>query len=274
MSLYIGRGQEQIFGYGSLLYALKTAHQITNKKIYQEKYLIVKHHVDSYIRKDGSIPLVLSSYEKKHPNSRHGWYSYNSFDDYVPFFYYYYTKENNTDIFIDWKPNILDNLITEEFTKETTKDQIRFLSKPNSCWSNNLSVPLVYDYKLNKITTPIYGGEQYQVSTSKKSYLPMPYGKITNKWVYFTDMKFALCQKVLTGENKYAKYTREIRKNKIIDTIIWKRKLQFEIFFSKNFLGKGNDKANTPLGPEKRKLEGIKRMKVTKGEKLIVEENI
>lgn len=92
VALYIGRGQEQIFGYGALLYTLTYA---------QEKFGFnanalpkIWSHVKGFQRQDGSIPLVLNKCQPEEPlvmfkvNKPNGWYGYNTLYDYQPFLAY------------------------------------------------------------------------------------------------------------------------------------------------------------------------------------------
>ena len=92
-ALFIGRGQEQIFGYGALLYAL----EYCDRKIYAiDKKVInlIAERLLGFQRADGSFPLVLRSGQPEEMGmgySRHrpaGWYSYNSVWDYQPFLAY------------------------------------------------------------------------------------------------------------------------------------------------------------------------------------------
>ena len=90
---YIGRGQEQIFGYGSILAAMKIYSKIFNEDFYPIQYKIILK-LKSFQKKDGFIPLVLSSNNKEDSKSNYflnkpaGWYSYNSIYDYLPFLAY------------------------------------------------------------------------------------------------------------------------------------------------------------------------------------------
>lgn len=92
-SLYLGRGQEQIFGYGALLYVLEYCdsrffridHDILN---------VIASKILSYQRDDGSYPLVLRRRQPEsadvtfYKDSPAGWYGYNSLYDYLPFLGY------------------------------------------------------------------------------------------------------------------------------------------------------------------------------------------
>ncbi|THB65906.1 MAG: hypothetical protein D6B27_07625 [Gammaproteobacteria bacterium] len=92
-ALYIGRGQEQIFGYGALIYALEYVDKHYKQK-FESSIEKVWHHVSSFQREDGSYPLVLRSYQAEHgdisydSDKPHGWYSYNTLYDYQPFLAY------------------------------------------------------------------------------------------------------------------------------------------------------------------------------------------
>lgn len=92
-SLYIGRGQEQIFGYGALIYALEYCH---DKLEPLDEVVLdsVCNKVISYQRDDGSYPLVLRHREIEQPGVSYsqdqpaGWYGYNTLYDYQPFLAY------------------------------------------------------------------------------------------------------------------------------------------------------------------------------------------
>jgi hypothetical protein len=92
-SLYLGRGQEQIFGYGALIYVLEYYH--SKIQVLDEETLDrVSKKLLSFQRDDGSFPLVLRqrdpelrcvSFSQDHPA---GWYGYNTLYDYQPFLAY------------------------------------------------------------------------------------------------------------------------------------------------------------------------------------------
>lgn len=99
-ALFIGRGQDQIFGYGSLLYAL----EYCNKKVKvlpDEVLNRLANHVLSFQRPDGSFPLVLRRREPEAANISFrggrtpGWYGYNNLYDYQPFLAYCLLKAKN-----------------------------------------------------------------------------------------------------------------------------------------------------------------------------------
>ncbi|AWB66750.1 hypothetical protein C2869_10080 [Saccharobesus litoralis] len=92
-ALYIGRGQEQIFGYGSLVFAL----EYTNTKYQLNLNASIEKlwsYVQSFQRENGSYPLVLNREQPEKENvtfnldKPHGWYGYNTLYDYQPFLAY------------------------------------------------------------------------------------------------------------------------------------------------------------------------------------------
>lgn len=92
-ALYLGRGQEQIFGYGSLLYALEYCHHKV-KPLDENILSLVSQKVLSFQRPDGSYPLVLCHREPEPAfisfklDKPAGWYGYNTLYDYQPFLAY------------------------------------------------------------------------------------------------------------------------------------------------------------------------------------------
>lgn len=88
-ALYLGRGQQQIFGYGALLYLLETAAELTGESEYANAADRVFGRLCRRWRPDGSFPLVLREGAEQEPwrpdASRPGWYSYNCYADYLPF---------------------------------------------------------------------------------------------------------------------------------------------------------------------------------------------
>lgn len=92
-AIYIGRGQEQIFGYGALIYALEFCHSRIEKL---DENILDKlaNKVISLQREDGSYPLVLRGRQPEESDvcfrtdNPDGWYGYNTLYDYQPFLGY------------------------------------------------------------------------------------------------------------------------------------------------------------------------------------------
>ncbi len=90
-TLYIGRGQQQIFGYGALIYFL-AALAATGRQAAAGQLEQVWAFVQAFQREDGRFPLVLRPGESGYPKIVDtsdpcwlGWYGYNNLFDYLPF---------------------------------------------------------------------------------------------------------------------------------------------------------------------------------------------
>tara|TARA_Y100000310_G_C20697023_1_gene826408 strand:- start:3518 stop:5188 length:1671 start_codon:yes stop_codon:yes gene_type:complete len=74
---YFGRGQQQIFGYTSAIYALSFAHNHFDKK-YGPYAKLIFHYIKPYLKEKN----ILANKDKKFKS---GWYRYNYLTDYLPF---------------------------------------------------------------------------------------------------------------------------------------------------------------------------------------------
>jgi hypothetical protein len=87
--LYLGRGQQQIFGCGALLCLFERAEPLTGNARFADRADRVFDRLSTFQRPDGSFPLVLSEGEPLEPwdpeRPLPGWYSYNRYADYLPF---------------------------------------------------------------------------------------------------------------------------------------------------------------------------------------------
>jgi len=95
-ALWLGRGQEQIFGYGALIYSLEYVNQ-NICKLPTDKLSRLQKYVLEFQRADGSFPLVLRKRELEPPNAVFseklpGWYGYNTLYDYLPFLSYMFWR--------------------------------------------------------------------------------------------------------------------------------------------------------------------------------------
>lgn len=78
---YLGRGHEQIFGYGAAIYALEAAYKETG----EDHYLALARKLLDYLlgfKKDGHFPLVLND---RPDEERSGWYDYHHLTVYNAF---------------------------------------------------------------------------------------------------------------------------------------------------------------------------------------------
>ncbi len=92
-ALYLGRGQEQIFGYGALIYSIEYCHSKI-KRLNEDRLDKICERLLSFQRSDGSYPLVLRRHDPEPSNTSFikdkpgGWYGYNTLYDYQPFLAY------------------------------------------------------------------------------------------------------------------------------------------------------------------------------------------
>ncbi|NBD19544.1 hypothetical protein GTZ97_02500 [Aquabacterium fontiphilum] len=88
-ALWLGRGQEQIFGYAALIRAMEFVHARL-EPVPSPALLQVQERLLSFQRADGSFPLVLRRRQPEPETARSadappGWYGYNTLYDYLPF---------------------------------------------------------------------------------------------------------------------------------------------------------------------------------------------
>lgn len=188
-TLYIGRGQNQSFGYGVLLYILALAYKFTNDKTILGDIELVIGFLSRFQREDGSFPLVMNEVETSIPKlvdmqnpEFAGWYPYNNYFDYLPFMGFFIAKAFET-------LNDLDTSVIEytkqkdyrdsDFIKLVNPGYEAVLSKPGGYWTNDLPIP--YIVTNGKNLTPCYGGEQFQKSLYTLKGIPLPYCNSINK---------------------------------------------------------------------------------------------
>lgn len=188
-TLYIGRGQNQSFGYGALIYILSQAYKYTNDKTLLGDIDLVLNFLLKFQREDGSFPLVMNDLEKSIPRvidmqnpEFTGWYPYNNYFDYLPFMGFFLAKAykilqklNCQNISYRKQKNYRD----ENFIKIVKSDYEAVLSKPGGYWTNDMPIPFVV-HKGESIT-PMYGGEQFQKSLYNLEGIPLPICLTFNK---------------------------------------------------------------------------------------------
>lgn len=193
-SIYIGRGQEQLFGYGLVLDALTIAAQKTG----DEKYLYYLNSVLDYIQSfinmemlQPPLPLTLNHEEKESEahldknDIRHpGWYGYNNYLDYIAFFEYFTIRAYKH----LKKVKILENSSNcyqvqnfmyhdKEYVVVKKERYMMTIAKGGGYWTNSQQLPILcYN---NKIVLPCCGGEQYGCSLYAKEVLPLPYVQLS-----------------------------------------------------------------------------------------------
>ena len=99
---YFGRGQKQIFGYVSYIYALHAAAHITRNSYYQDKANKILAFIEPYLKDHRIICTPTQNIQQNHisntiQNSIQntiGYYSYNNISDYLSFAAYYLLKSS------------------------------------------------------------------------------------------------------------------------------------------------------------------------------------
>lgn len=221
-TLYIGRGQEQIFGYGCLIYILGLANALTGNSWYYEKSKLVLDYVVKFMRKDGSLPLVLRKGETRYPKTVSsmdrkflGWYAYNNYFDYLAFFAYWLLEYTKIDPLDDFNrqpdfPNHPDFIVFRNDNYEA------IVSRPGGRWTNDMPFPYVC-YK-GKSIFPCYGGEQFVPSLYSEEMIPLPSANIKGRKLLFRTAKFSLKENILSAKSRYFSFRRgfEFKENEIV----------------------------------------------------------
>ena len=192
-TLYVGRGQEQSFGYSSLIYCLATAYSWTSCATYLDKLEQVASYLKSFQKSDGSLPLVLNRVEAIDAQrpldlmspSYAGWYGYNNYFDYLPFTGFFLGKSINqlatTPQCLTKESPVYNAYQNGDYVVVKQENYDAVLAKPGGAWSNDLAMPYIR-YK-GKPITPCYGGEQGVHSLYHKIDLPLPLILSCNKLI-------------------------------------------------------------------------------------------
>jgi hypothetical protein len=199
-ALHIGRGQEQTFGYGALVYILSLSYKINQDSTCLSNIKNILNLLQSEQREDGSIPLVIGAKEP-HPaylvsmsdEKYCGWYPYNNFYDYLPFMAFFLSKANT--ILKELGVSSLNSVKQSEieyrdsnFIKVVRKEYTAIISKAGGYWSNDQVTPLIYSK--GEILSPVYGGEQFQESLYSSIDLGVPFVKGTKLSLRFKSKSF------------------------------------------------------------------------------------
>lgn len=198
-TLYIGRGQQQSFGYAALVYILCTYYKFTKDTTVLSDLKNVITFLNSFKNDNGSFPLVMNHYQTEKPAdvnlqdvSFSGWYAYNNYFDYLPFMGVFISKASDVlsklDIDFEGSRSQQKSYSDVNFKKVVTKNYIAVLSKPGGYWSNDLPMPYIY-YKGESVT-PCYGGEQYEPSINSIKAIPLPFFNKFNKSIRWRCVSF------------------------------------------------------------------------------------
>ncbi len=183
-TLYIGRGQEQSFGYGTLIFILSKWYAYSSDATVLSDIDSVLKFVEEKVRKDGSLPLIFNGVEREIPKVVNmndpqfvGWYPYNNFYDYLPFLAVYLERTRQILSKCDlskFASSQQQDFIDSQFMKVVMPNYISVVGKPGGYWSNDLNLPYIYSFKKRRAITPFFGGEQFQHSLYHYGSLPLP----------------------------------------------------------------------------------------------------
>ena len=182
-ALYIGRGQNQSFGYSTLLYMLVLAQDIFEKSFETQidKVLgLIEKQVKSFddlplmLNQNLADPYLVNMKDKKF----YGWYPYNNYIDYFCFSSYFITKS-----FTTFKDSSKEKI---SFNKELTDSDFLVrncnyfcvVSSSGGYLTNDLPIPFIQYH--GESITPMYGGEQFQESLYSDKDIPLPINKLFN----------------------------------------------------------------------------------------------
>lgn len=189
-TLYVGRGQEQSFGYGALCYLLAKAFRHFKESRFVSALERCLSFLEGYRRSDGSFPLVMNGCEVGYPQSTAasdtcfpGWYAYNNYFDYLPFSGVFLRKAAEAIGGLS-APETHDALHgadyhDSDFLIFRNEQYEAVLSRPgggwkggDGYWTNDLPFP--YVIWSGERLTPSYGGEQFGSSLYSPAGIPLP----------------------------------------------------------------------------------------------------
>ncbi len=182
-SLYLGRGQRQIFGYACLLYILAAGYELTQDVALLGELEKVADYLEGFLRTGGFLPLVLNEEQPGIPlevstRDPHypGWYCYNNYFDYLCFFGYFVRRavailEKNAPLPPPQAP--LQRAYRDEFFLKVVRPGYEaVLALCGGSRANDMPMP--YLVSGGHTLTPCYGGEQHKRSLYKLSGIPVP----------------------------------------------------------------------------------------------------
>ena len=187
-SLYIGRGQQQIFGYGSLIVFLAAQAQSGNLAA-AEQLSRVWQFVSQFQQAAGRFPLVLCPGEDGYPkvvNTQDprwlGWYSYNNLFDYLPFFGVQLARA--AQLLPESLPKPLAAThqipidVTHQFAFVRQSGWQMTLAAPGGSLSQDQPMP--YFCLRGESILPCFGGEEGDDQPYNLTMLPLPYLELEN----------------------------------------------------------------------------------------------
>lgn len=182
-ALYIGRGQKQSFGYGSLIYICALGYRYTSDPELLGDIQRITSFIMQHIREDGSLPLVFNGLEHEIPKvvdmkspEYAGWYPYNNYFDYLAFLGLFLHK--SLEILADSPSEAATfrqpaGYRDKDFLKVVIEQYEAVISRPGGYWTNDQPIP--YVVSRGSVLTPCYGGEQFQESLYSLKGIPLPF---------------------------------------------------------------------------------------------------
>jgi hypothetical protein len=237
-ALYVGRGQEQIFGYGALLYLLEAAGEMTGSAGFRDDADRVFGHLRSFQRDDGSFPLVLREGEDPEPwrdGPRPGWYSYNRYGDYLPFLACMLLRAARPQMprcgAVPWPPPHPD------FRVHRAGKYVAVLSRPSGATTNDLAFPYVCVDGVSLL--PCYGTEG---SAAPPEATPLPFGVLADgsRYAFRDRLHYRLMDRGMIGESALVRHSRafDLQVDGFVcrDEITFRQTRSFAEFSAANFL--------------------------------------
>jgi hypothetical protein len=224
-TLYLGRGQEQVFGYAALLYALAGSKETLGTRAAMPALQRVWARLISYQREDGSFPLVLRAHERGYPLTVDtadagwlGWYAYNNYFDYLPLLGAYLGQIADLPSVEEGQPKSehRDSALVVEraYAIIEEKDWQAVIAAPGA--TNTEGQPSPYMCIHGRSALPCFGGEEYAESTRSLQALSLPYLVLSSgKIVHVADtMRWKLARGhapntlLLLGRCRWARFRR------------------------------------------------------------------
>jgi len=240
-TLYVGRGQQQIFGYGGLLYLLEAAGQIGASDEFEAPAERVFSYLRSFRREDGSFPLVLREGEPAEawqPDaSRFGWYTYNRYADYLPFLGAFLVKAAQADVRPLGKVEAATGSSDFRLWKRDRYEAV--IARPGGPATNDMAFP--YVCVSGESLFPCYGREGEEVGPEE---MPLPYGRFASgeEFAFRNALKYEVSNSGLAGRSALVFHNRtfEFRADGFAcrDEIRFRRSCDFGEFVPANFLFK------------------------------------
>ncbi len=238
-ALYVGRGQEQIFGYGALLYLLAAGAQLTGDRSFEELAEKVFQRLSRFQRRDGSLPLVLREGEEPEPwqpdASRPGWYSYNHYGDYLPFLGCMLLKAADAELArVEGAEPVAQD---SHFLRHEGSRYAAVVAMPGGAPTNDLPFP--YVCVDGESIFPCYGAEGDEIDPEA---VPLPYGRLSGGRAYsFRErLRYRIRGGELIGKSRSAQHVRRFQFRgdgfDCADSILFRRPCQFKGFIPANFL--------------------------------------